>query len=145
MVIKLARKTTHIERCNNTLRRLVSRLVREALPFSKKLVSHIGAIKLLATTIRQELWRRASITWIALPSPLLPGPDNPKLFHAKGQCRAVHAQAHRGPLGAREHPFGLLQRRQDQCPVTLFQRLRLPRLRARQGPGPGPHGVEWDL
>jgi hypothetical protein len=43
---KLARKTNHIERFNNTLRQRVSRLVREALSFSKKLVNHIGAIKL---------------------------------------------------------------------------------------------------
>jgi len=46
MVIKLARKTNHIERFNNTLHQRVSRLVREALSFSKKLVNHIGAIKL---------------------------------------------------------------------------------------------------
>ena len=37
---------THIERFNNTLRQRVSRLVREALSFSKRLVNHIGAIKL---------------------------------------------------------------------------------------------------
>jgi len=43
---KLARKTNHIERFNNTLRQRVSRLVREALSFSKKLVNYIGAIKL---------------------------------------------------------------------------------------------------
>lgn len=42
---KLARKTHHIERCNNTLRQRVSRLVRSALSFSKKLANHIGAIK----------------------------------------------------------------------------------------------------
>jgi len=34
-------------------------------------------------------------------SPLLPGPDNPELFHAKGQRRAVQTQADRHPLGAR--------------------------------------------
>jgi hypothetical protein len=34
-------------------------------------------------------------------SPLLPGPDNPELFHAKGQRRAVQTQADRCPLGAR--------------------------------------------
>jgi len=45
-VSKLARKTNHIERFNNTLRQRVSRLVREALSFSKKLANHIGAIKL---------------------------------------------------------------------------------------------------
>jgi insertion element IS1 protein InsB len=43
---KLARKTNHIERFNNTLRQRVSRLVREALSFSKKLANHIGAIRL---------------------------------------------------------------------------------------------------
>jgi insertion element IS1 protein InsB len=44
---KLARKTNHIERFNNTLRQRVSRLMREALSFSKKLANHIGAIKLI--------------------------------------------------------------------------------------------------
>jgi insertion element IS1 protein InsB len=43
---KLARKTNHLERFNNTRRQRVSRLVREALSFSKKLANHIGAIKL---------------------------------------------------------------------------------------------------
>ena len=43
---KLARKTNHIERCNNTLHQRVSRLVREALSFSKRLANHIGVIKL---------------------------------------------------------------------------------------------------
>ena len=43
---KLARKTNHIERFNNTLRQRVSRLVREAWSFSKKLANHIGALKL---------------------------------------------------------------------------------------------------
>src|SRR5262244_2574840 len=70
-----------------------------------------------ATGTRNHL---VSITWISLPryepmstrhgaspatSPLLPGPDNPELFHAKGQRRAVQAQAHCRPLGAREHPL----------------------------------------
>jgi insertion element IS1 protein InsB len=45
-ISKLARKTKHIERFNNTLRQRMSRLVREALSFSKKLAHHIGAIKL---------------------------------------------------------------------------------------------------
>jgi insertion element IS1 protein InsB len=45
-ISKLARKTNHIERFNNTLRQRVSRLVREAWSFSKKLANHIGAIKL---------------------------------------------------------------------------------------------------
>ena len=44
-ITKQARKTNHIERCNNTLRQRVSRLVRETLSFSKKLANHIGAIK----------------------------------------------------------------------------------------------------
>jgi IS1 family transposase len=42
---KNARKTNHVERFNNTLRQRVSRLVRSALSFSKKLDNHIGAIK----------------------------------------------------------------------------------------------------
>ncbi|WP_420812599.1 IS1 family transposase [Nitrosococcus wardiae] len=37
-------KTSHIERFNCTLRQRVSRLVRKALSFSKKLENHIGAI-----------------------------------------------------------------------------------------------------
>jgi insertion element IS1 protein InsB len=45
-ISKLARKTNHIERFNNTLRQRVSRLVREALSCSKKLAHQIGAIKL---------------------------------------------------------------------------------------------------
>ena len=45
-ISKLARKSNHIERFNNTLRQRVSRLVREALSFSKKLANHIGAIKM---------------------------------------------------------------------------------------------------
>jgi insertion element IS1 protein InsB len=47
-VSKLARKTDHIERFNNTLRQRVSRLAREALSFSKKLPHHIGAVKLFS-------------------------------------------------------------------------------------------------
>jgi IS1 family transposase len=43
---KKARKTNHIERFNNTLRQRVSRLVRSALSFSKKIDNHIGAIKM---------------------------------------------------------------------------------------------------
>jgi insertion element IS1 protein InsB len=45
-ISKLARTTNHIERFNNTLRQRVSRLVRAALSFSKKLAHHIGAIKM---------------------------------------------------------------------------------------------------
>jgi insertion element IS1 protein InsB len=44
-ITKQARQTNHIERFNNTLRQRVSRLVRSALSFSKKLSNHIGAIK----------------------------------------------------------------------------------------------------
>jgi insertion element IS1 protein InsB len=43
---KLARQTHHSERFNNTLRQRVARLVRETLSFSKKLVNHIGDIKM---------------------------------------------------------------------------------------------------
>jgi insertion element IS1 protein InsB len=45
-ISKLARKTNPIERFNNTLRQRVSRLVRAALSFAKKLANHIGAMKL---------------------------------------------------------------------------------------------------
>jgi insertion element IS1 protein InsB len=44
-IAKLARKTNHLERFNNTLRQRVSRLVRDTLAFSKKLTNHIGAIR----------------------------------------------------------------------------------------------------
>jgi insertion element IS1 protein InsB len=44
-ITKQARKTNHLERFNNTLRQRVSRLVRETLSCSKKLVNQIGAIK----------------------------------------------------------------------------------------------------
>jgi insertion element IS1 protein InsB len=42
-ISQLARKTNHVERFNNMLRQRVSRLVRGALSFSKKLAHHIGA------------------------------------------------------------------------------------------------------
>ena len=45
VVTKESRMTNHIERFNGTLRQRVSRLVRFALSFSKKLANHIGAIK----------------------------------------------------------------------------------------------------
>jgi insertion element IS1 protein InsB len=57
---KLARKTTHIERFNNTLRQRMSRLVRETLSFSKKLANHIGAIKYFICVRRVKLLRRLS-------------------------------------------------------------------------------------
>ena len=38
-------KANHIERFNCTMRQRISRLVRKALSFSKKLINHIGAIK----------------------------------------------------------------------------------------------------
>jgi insertion element IS1 protein InsB len=44
-ISKLVRKPHHSERFNNTLRQRVSRLVREAWSFSKKLGPPIGAIK----------------------------------------------------------------------------------------------------
>jgi IS1 family transposase len=43
---KLACNTNHNERFNNTLRQRVSRLVREALSFSKIRANHIGTIPL---------------------------------------------------------------------------------------------------
>ena len=42
---KFARQTTHIERFNNPRRQRVSRRVRDALSFSKKLANHSGAMK----------------------------------------------------------------------------------------------------
>jgi insertion element IS1 protein InsB len=45
-ISKWAWKTNHIERFNTTLRQRVSRLVRAALSFSKKLANPIGAMKL---------------------------------------------------------------------------------------------------
>jgi insertion element IS1 protein InsB len=45
-ISKLARKTNHLEHFNSTLCQRVSRLVRDALSFSKKLANHIGVIKL---------------------------------------------------------------------------------------------------
>lgn len=38
-------QTSHIERLNNTLRQRMSRLVRQALSFSKKLENHLGALR----------------------------------------------------------------------------------------------------
>jgi IS1 family transposase len=73
---KLARKTNHIERFNNTLRQRVSRLVRETLSFSKKLANHVGAIKyficLWSAIIRSPGRKRVSeqtgqAAWVAKP------------------------------------------------------------------------------
>ena len=44
-ISKQFRKTNHIERFNCTLRQRISRLVRAALSFSRKLANHIGAIR----------------------------------------------------------------------------------------------------
>ena len=44
-ITKKARKTHHIEWCNNTLRQRLSRLVRDTLSFSKKVENHIGSLK----------------------------------------------------------------------------------------------------
>jgi insertion element IS1 protein InsB len=57
-ISKVARKTNHIERFNHALRQWVSRLVREALSFSKKLANHIGAIKMF--TCHYNLTRAAA-------------------------------------------------------------------------------------
>ena len=51
--------TNMIERFNCTLRQRVSRLVREALSFSKKLENHIGAIKYFICYYNQEVRRCA--------------------------------------------------------------------------------------
>jgi insertion element IS1 protein InsB len=44
-ITKAAHKTNSVERFNGTLRQRLSRLVRSALSFSKKLTNHIGAIR----------------------------------------------------------------------------------------------------
>jgi insertion element IS1 protein InsB len=54
VVQKQSRKTNHIERFNCTLRQRISRLVRKALSFSKKLANHIGAIKYFICHYNQE-------------------------------------------------------------------------------------------
>ena len=57
-----AKRTGHtniIERFNCTLRQRVSRLVRDGLSFSKKLVNHIGAIKYFICHYNQEVIRYA--------------------------------------------------------------------------------------
>ncbi len=57
-----AKSTGHtniIERFNCTLRQRVSRLVRDGLSFSKKLVNHIGAIKYFICHYNQEVIRYA--------------------------------------------------------------------------------------
>jgi insertion element IS1 protein InsB len=66
-ISKLARKTNHAERFNNALRQRVSRLVREALSFSKKLANHIGAINMFichCNLTRAAAW--SEHTWISL-------------------------------------------------------------------------------
>jgi insertion element IS1 protein InsB len=47
--------TNAVERFNCTLRQRVSRLVRDALSFSKKLTNHIGAIKYFICHYNQEV------------------------------------------------------------------------------------------
>ncbi|MBF0345776.1 MAG: hypothetical protein HQL06_16295, partial [Nitrospirae bacterium] len=39
-------KTSHIERFNCTMRQRISRLLRKALSFSKKIENHIGAVRI---------------------------------------------------------------------------------------------------
>ncbi len=52
-------RTNSVERFNCTLRQRVSRLVRDALSFSKKLANHIGAIKYFICHYNQEVLRHA--------------------------------------------------------------------------------------
>ena len=57
-----AKRTGHtniIERFNCSLRQRVSRLVRDALSFSKKIANHIGAIKYFICHYNQEVMRSA--------------------------------------------------------------------------------------
>jgi len=51
----VGKATQHIERFNCTLRQRVSRLVRQNLAFSKKLVNHIGAIWLFVHAYNARL------------------------------------------------------------------------------------------
>ena len=57
VVTKASRLTNHVERLNCTLRQRVSRLVRSALSFSKKLENHIGAIRYFLCQYNLELAR----------------------------------------------------------------------------------------
>lgn len=52
-------RTNSVERFNCTLRQRVSRLVRDALSFSKKLANHIGAIKSFICHYNQAVLRQA--------------------------------------------------------------------------------------
>jgi insertion element IS1 protein InsB len=52
--------TNGVERFNCSLRQRVSRLVRDALSFSKKLANHIGAIKYFICHYNQEVSRKAA-------------------------------------------------------------------------------------
>jgi IS1 family transposase len=52
--------TNGVERFNCSLRQRVSRLVRDALSFSKKLANHIGAIKYFICHYNQEVQRKAA-------------------------------------------------------------------------------------
>ncbi len=54
---KEAGLTSGVERFNCTLRQRVSRLVRKALSFSKKLANHIGAIKYFICHYNREVMR----------------------------------------------------------------------------------------
>jgi IS1 family transposase len=74
-ISRLARTTNHIERFNNTLRQRVSRLVREALSFSKKLANHIGAIKLFICHYNLRRVAAASRQHYLCSTTQLPGCD----------------------------------------------------------------------
>lgn len=52
--------TNGVERFNCSLRQRVSRLVRDALSFSKKLANHVGAIKYFICHYNQEMHGRAA-------------------------------------------------------------------------------------
>ena len=56
---KVRGHTKAVDRFNCTLRQRVSRLVRDALSFSKKLTNHIGAIKYFICHYNQEVVRLA--------------------------------------------------------------------------------------
>jgi insertion element IS1 protein InsB len=64
-ITKKTRKTTHIERFNNTLRQRVSRLVRETLSFSKNLANHINSCRAAKKSgcCHRRASRRVPLRW----------------------------------------------------------------------------------
>ena len=64
-ISKLARKTHHVERFNNTLRQRVSRLVREAVVVFQEARQSYRGYQVVHLPLQPD--KSSSITWIALP------------------------------------------------------------------------------